>query len=124
MFIENGAYTCTCKAANKPACVYRAAVYLAKLQASGAKVVGLTPTTRAARPMRRLEACDPSAVLALVDGASTTGGAGVIADAVPWLGEALWPENGSAEQPGYLLYGNRVPRLAPQLLLNGGHHGR
>ena len=47
--IENGAYSCTCKAANKPACVHRAAVYLAKLQATGAKVVGVKPATRAAR---------------------------------------------------------------------------
>jgi len=49
VFIENGTYSCTCKAANKPACVHRAAVYLAKLQATGAKVVGVKPATRAAR---------------------------------------------------------------------------
>ena len=44
--IENGAYCCTCRASNKPACVHRAAVYLAKLQATGAKVVGVKPATR------------------------------------------------------------------------------
>ena len=46
--IENGTYSCICRAANKPACVHRAAVYLAKLQATGAKVVGVKPATRAA----------------------------------------------------------------------------
>jgi len=44
--IENGTYCCTCRAANKPACVHRAAVYLAKLQATGAKVVGVKPAAR------------------------------------------------------------------------------
>jgi len=44
--IENGTYSCTCRAANKPACVHRAAVYLAKMVASGAKVVGVKPATR------------------------------------------------------------------------------
>jgi len=44
--VENGAYSCTCRAANKPACVHRAAVYLAKLQATGAKVVGVKPAAR------------------------------------------------------------------------------
>ena len=47
--VENGTYACTCKAANKPACVHRAAVYLAKLQATGAKVVGVKPATRPVR---------------------------------------------------------------------------
>ena len=46
VFIENGTYSCTCKAANKPACVHRAAVYLAKVQAHGAKVVGVKPAAR------------------------------------------------------------------------------
>ncbi|HXI15040.1 MAG TPA: SWIM zinc finger family protein [Chloroflexota bacterium] len=44
--IENGTYSCTCKAANKSACVHRAAVYLAKMVASGAKVVGVKPAAR------------------------------------------------------------------------------
>ncbi len=44
--VESGAYSCTCKAANKPACVHRAAVYLAKMVATGAKVVGVKPATR------------------------------------------------------------------------------
>ena len=44
--VEDGAYSCTCKAASKPACVHRAAVYLAKVQAKGAKVVGVKPATR------------------------------------------------------------------------------
>ncbi len=57
--IENGTYSCTCKAANKPACVHRAAVYLAKLQATGAKVVGVKPATRAARQPK------PAVVVAL-----------------------------------------------------------
>jgi len=43
---ENGVYECTCKAANKTACVHRAAVYLAKVQAHGAKVVGVKPVAR------------------------------------------------------------------------------
>ena len=47
--IENGAYSCTCKASNKPACVHRAAVFIAKVQATGAKVVGVKPAIRAAR---------------------------------------------------------------------------
>jgi len=47
--IESGTYSCTCKAANKPACMHRAAVYLAKLQATGAKVVGVKPAIRTAR---------------------------------------------------------------------------
>jgi len=46
VFIENGAYSCTCKASNKSACVHWAAVYLAKMVASGAKVVGVKPATR------------------------------------------------------------------------------
>ena len=46
VFIENGTYSCTCKAANKPACVHRAAVYLAKVQATGAKVVSVRPAKR------------------------------------------------------------------------------
>lgn len=32
-----------------PACVHRAAVYLAKVQATGAKVLGVKPATRTAR---------------------------------------------------------------------------
>ena len=56
---ESGAYSCTCRASNKPACVHRAAVYLAKLQATGAKVVGVKPATRAARQPK------PAVVVAL-----------------------------------------------------------
>ena len=48
--VEDGAYACTCKAANKPACVHRAAVYLAKVQARGAKVVGVKPAKAPAAP--------------------------------------------------------------------------
>jgi len=44
--IENGAYECTCRASNKPACVHRAAVYLAKVQATGSRVVGVKPAPR------------------------------------------------------------------------------
>jgi hypothetical protein len=44
--VESGAYSCTCRASNQPACVHRAAVYLAKLQAAGAKVVGVKPAAR------------------------------------------------------------------------------
>jgi len=43
---ESGAYSCTCRASNKPACVHRAAVFLAKVQATGCKVVGVKPATR------------------------------------------------------------------------------
>ena len=57
--IENGTYSCTCKASNKPACVHRAAVYLAKVEATGAKVVGVKPATRAARQPK------PAVVVAL-----------------------------------------------------------
>ncbi|MGH2367921.1 MAG: hypothetical protein ACRDI2_06970 [Chloroflexota bacterium] len=39
--VDAGVYRCTCKAAGHPACVHRAAVYLAKVQAKGAKVVGV-----------------------------------------------------------------------------------
>ena len=49
VIVDGGVYECTCKAANKTACVHRAAVYLAKLQATGAKVVGVKPAIRAAR---------------------------------------------------------------------------
>ncbi len=59
VIVDGGAYECTCKAANKPACVHRAAVYLAKLQATGAKVVGVKPATRAARQPK------PAVVVAL-----------------------------------------------------------
>ncbi len=44
--VDGGVYECTCKASYKPACVHRAAVYLAKMQATGAKVVGVKPATR------------------------------------------------------------------------------
>ena len=44
--VDGGVYECTCKASNRPACVHRAAVNLAKMQASGAKVVGVKPATR------------------------------------------------------------------------------
>ncbi len=46
VMVDSGVYDCTCRAANKPACVHRAAVYLAKLQATGAKVVGVKPAAR------------------------------------------------------------------------------
>ena len=46
VMVDGGAYSCTCRASNKLACVHRAAVYLAKVQASGAKVVGVKPATR------------------------------------------------------------------------------
>ena len=44
--VEDGVYACTCKAAHHPVCVHRAAVYLAKVQAQGAKVVGVKPAAR------------------------------------------------------------------------------
>jgi len=46
VMVDGGVYECTCRASNKPACVHRAAVYLAKLQATGAKVVVVKPATR------------------------------------------------------------------------------
>jgi hypothetical protein len=46
VMVDSGVYECTCRASNKPACVHRAAVYLAKVQASGAKVVGVKPAPR------------------------------------------------------------------------------
>ncbi len=41
-----GAYRCSCLASTRPACVHRGAVYLAKLQAKGARVVGVKPAPR------------------------------------------------------------------------------
>ena len=46
VMVDGGAYSCTCRASNKVACVHRAAVYLAKVQATGAKVVGVKPATQ------------------------------------------------------------------------------
>jgi len=46
VIVDGGAYECTCKASAKPSCVHRAAVYIAKVEASGAKVVGVKPATR------------------------------------------------------------------------------
>ena len=44
--IENGTYSCTCRASNKPVCVHRAAVFLAKVQATGARVACVKPAPR------------------------------------------------------------------------------
>jgi hypothetical protein len=60
--VDSGVYDCTCKASSKPACVHRAAVYLAKMVGSGAKVVGVKPATRqrrqAAAPTARAESAE------------------------------------------------------------------
>jgi len=61
--VENGTYACTCRASNKAACVHRAAVYLAKVQATGARVVGVKPATRQRKPAAaRWNGSSPAAI--------------------------------------------------------------